>query len=411
MATTASKQKAKSAHGRTHKPDLTKTYRYRYPDIDLASQRFRATMLRRDIKNGTINVDGITTALEWRSEPGSPVLVGSLTLMEPKAGGPVHIHEGHVLRLEVYWGGKWRELWRMRLDNGQRTLSGGWTFDLADDMQILQENIDNWHFTKSKKHPKGWRCHEVLREVCRRFRVPVGKVAAGKHFITDISGEMSALQVIQKAYAIERRGSGKRFVMRWQNGKLNVLPMRRNDLLYILNDMIIDATIGKEERDEKFATAVTIRATVKKSGSKKRKKIVYKYVNEAAVKKEGFVHKTLGGGDVKSVADAEKKAKRHIAKYSVRKRTITGLQHQGIAFIRRGDAMRVSLPQYGFSGKHGVCFVTSGTWSLSGGQFTMALDFTFDDPWPTAKQKRKDKDSKTRKDKREKRTVDTLTAT
>lgn len=361
--------------------DLAKTYKYRYPEIDLASQEFRAIMLRPDIKNGTLNVDGLATTIEWRSDAGSAVLTGSMILQEPHAGGTVHIHDGHMLRLDVRWGGKWRELWRMRLDNGQRQLSGGWTFDLADDMQILQENEDDWHFTKSKTHPKGWLVQDIVREVARRFRVPVGKIAAGTHYITDISGRMTALAVIQRAYSIERNATGRRFVMRWQNGKLNVLPMRRNDLLYLLKDQIIDGLLGREPRDSQFATAVTVRATVKKTGSKKRRKVVYRYVNEKAVAKEGFVHRPISGGDVKSSADGERKAKRYIAKHSVRKRTITGLQHKGIAFVRRGDAMRVSLPQYGFSGKNGICFVSSGVWSLSGGDFNMTLDFSFDDPW------------------------------
>lgn len=127
------------------------------------------------------------------------------------------------------------------------------------------------------------------------------------------------------------------------------------------------------------------------------------WVNEKAVARDGFIHKELSGGDVKDRADAIRKAKRYIATHSVRKRTLTSVQHTGIAFLRRGDAIRVSLAEWGFSGAKSICFISSGTWQLSGGDFSMSLDLTFDDPYITPKAKRKAKDKKTRADKRKKK--------
>jgi len=401
--TTGREQAKNSSTGRLRQPDLTKRYKYKQPEIDLDSQQFRTTFIRPDRTPKNLLADGLIESLEWRSEGGDPVLQGTVTLHKEE-DEPMLVHEGHVLRLDVFWQGKWVELWRMRLYDEQTTLAGSTTFALADDMRILQESVDYFHYTKTKHggKPKGWLCHQVVRDIARRYHIPLGQVAAGKHHITDLSGEMSPMQAIQKAYAIERRGSGHRFVMRWQAGKLNILPMKRNPFLYVLKDAIRDATISKAERDEGFATAVTVRASVKKHGSRKHRTLVYQYVNKAAVKKEGFVHKVLNGSGVKDEQDARTKAKRYIAKHSVRQRTITGLQHQGIAFVRRGDAMWVSIPEYGFTGKQAIAFVSAGTWTLSGGSFTMSLDFSFDDPFKTAKSKRKDKDAKTRKDKEKK---------
>ncbi len=384
-------------------PDVSLLYQRQIAPIDLSTQEFRARLIRANLPGPPLDIDGIITSLEWRAIAGDPVLQGTLALQVPDIGPPPVVQEGHVLQLSVLWGGKWREVWRMRLYDQNKSIADTQSFELADSGRILQESIDTWHFTKNKAKKKGWLCHEIVAEVARRYRIPLGKVAAGRHRITDISGEMSPMQVIQKAYAIERRGSGKRFVIRWQNGKLNIVPMRRNPLLYTLSTLIEDATIARDPRDEKFATAVTVRATVKKSkGGRKRDKIVLRYVNEKAVAQDGFIHRNLGGGEVKTRADAERKAKRYIAKHSVRKRTIQNIQHKGIAFVRRGDAIRVSLPREGLYGKFGIAYVSAGSWQISGGDFTMNLDLTVDDPYKSAKTKRKDKDKKTRASKRKK---------
>lgn len=380
-------------------PDLTKVYRREANPFDIHDQEFRVRLIRDD-DPAPLVIDGIVESLEWRYEPGNPVMLGTVTMRRDEVSGNVRVRDGHVLQLQYRTGKRWRELWRLRLYDGERTIQGEMTWELADDGRILQESTDRWHFTKSKKRgkPKGWKTHEIVREVARRYRIPLGKIAEGTHYITDISGELTPMQVIQRAYAIEKRATGRRFVVRWQDGKLNVLPLRRNPLLYRLAEQIQDAAIVREERSDKFATAVTVRAT-KKGGGRSRDKIVVRHINEKAVKKDGFIHREIGGADVKDRADAVRKAKRYIARHSKRKRMLSGVQHPGIAPLRRGDAIQVYLPDDGFKGKKSICFISSGTWSLAGGVFDMSLDLTFDDPYHTAKdrQDKKDKDKRAEK--------------
>lgn len=401
-ATARKQQRQKDRHKR---PDLTKLYRRKLQPFDLATQDFRATLIRDDVPRARlVNIDGLIETLEWRYEPGNPVLLGTMTTRrDVLSGGGLRIHDGHVLRLQVRWGGKWRELWRMRLRDSQPSLRDQTTWGLADDLALLQESDDWFHYTKSKKggHPKGWLVHEIVRDVCRRYRIPVGKIAKGTHYITDLSGKMTPLQVLQKAYAIEKQANGHRFTIAWRNGKLNVTPLRRNDVMYVLRDAIEDAVVGKTARDAKFATAVTVRATLKgKKGSHKKSQIEVRHVNEKAVRADGFIHKVISGGTVKDRADADRKAKRYIATHSVRKPVITNIQHRGIAFLRRGDAIWISLPQFGFSGARAVCFLASGTWQLASGEFTMSLDVAMDDPFAHPKTRRKAKDKQTRTKKR-----------
>lgn len=400
-----SKQRRQSKHGRLHKVDLSKLYSQRQPPLHLSQVAYRITLLRANM--APLNIDGIVSSLEFREEAGDPVMKGSLNvdLPDPRLQ-QVNIKDGQVVRVEAFWYGRWREMFRMRLYNGQATFSGrGATWELADDGFLLTEGTDHFHYTKSKKkgHPKGWKAHEITRDIARRYRIKLGQVAEGKHWITDLDVTGSPMQALVKAWAIEKNASGRRFVFRWRNGKLNILPLKRNPNMYVLGPHIEDGTITKQERDEKFATAVTVRATVKKAGSKhKHEKLVVRYVNEAAVKKEGFIHRELNGTDVKDRADALRKAKRYIARHSVRKRVLTDLQHPLVPFVRRGDGMRASIPERGFYGERGVCFITSLSGSLQGGQARMTVNVTFDDPFD-AQTRRKAKDKKTRDDKRKKR--------
>jgi hypothetical protein len=398
-------QRSKSKHGQAHKPNLTKYYRYDAGTIDLTQQEFRTTLLKpKGVKQRRVKIDHLITSIEWRYEQGDPVLHGNLTVRKFDKK-KIRIVEGDTLKLDVRWFGRWHEVWRMVLRDPEESTAGGSTsFTLDDPMSVLQESRDTWHYAKSKKggHPEGWKCHQIARDVAKRYKIRLGKVAKGKRWIRELEhNDYSPIQILQRAYALERAESGHRYVMRWSNGKLNILPMRRNPLLYVLGSMIQDAAITYEERGEDFCTAVTVRATLKEKG-KKAKKITVLVTDKQAMRKYGFIHRELKGGNVKSEADARKLGRRHLNKKAKRKRTITGLTHHGIAFIRRGDAIRINLPEKGFKkGKDSICFVSAGSWSLSGGTFSMNLDVTFDDPFATTKKVRKDKDKKKRDEKRE----------
>lgn len=402
MASAGAKQRAQSPHGRAHAPDPKAVHR-NAADLQLDTIEFRTQLLRPSgVKPHSIDVEHLIESISWRYEEGNPTLLGDLTLDPRQQWGGLRVSEGDTLKLDVKWFGRWQELWRMLLRDMEDQLASGVSFALTDPLVVLQESLDDWHFAKTKRggHPNGWRCHDILKEVARRYRIPVGKVAKGKRQIHSlVLDDASPLQVIQRAYALEKSSTGHRFVIRWQNGKLNVLPMRRNPLMYVLSDLIEDGALGLEERGEDYATAGTVRATVK-GGKGKPRKITVTAQNAAAVRKGGFVHKNIDVGDVKDEADAREKLKRRLIKVSQRKRTLTGLQHPGIPFIRRGDAITVPIPTRGLTQARSVCWVAAGSWTLSGGDFQMSLDLTYDDPYATTSAARKAKDKKTRAKKR-----------
>lgn len=369
------------------------------PPVDLEDIGYRAFLLRP--KGVTPHVDAsvgdVVTSIEWRYEEGNPTLMGTLSLLPLHQWDGQRVKEGDTLRLDARWFGQWRELWRMQLRDPADQLATGVSFDLADPMIVLQESLDDWHFVKSKHdHPDGWRCDEILTEVARRYRVPVGRVVKGARRIHSlVMDDASPMQVIQRAYALEKSATGHRFVIRWVNGRLTVAPMRQNPLLYVLREQIEDGLLGKEDRGDDFMTAGTVRATVKR-GKGKPHKIVVSAQDDAAVRKYGFVHKNVEVGDVKDEADAREKLLRKINKVSKRKRTLTGLTHPALPFIRRGDALHASIPSRGLTGDSAVCWVSAGTWTLSGGLAEMSLDMTYDDPYATSSKAVRDQDKQAR---------------
>lgn len=402
---TGREQNKKSKHGRVRQPNLNKLYRKRTKEIDLAGQEFRHTILRPGTKLGPLNLDGIIENTSWNFNPGDPVMHGTLALRRPHpAVQNVHVRDGQQLKLEVKWFGVWREVWRMRLSSGELDpVDGAWSFNLDDDGLLLQESRDDFHYVKSKKkgRPKGWKVQHIMKDLHERFKIPMGKIAGGKRWIKDLTmNNASPMQVIQRIYSLEKAHSGRRYVIMWKNGKLHVLPLRRNPLMYAMHDQIINARLGRAPRDAKFATAVTVRATTGKG--KKKHKIVHRFVQRRAVKLEGFIHKEVSGSGVDSKADARAKAKRYVANHSTHKRTAS-VSHYGIAFVRRGDAIQLRLPNYGYKGKNSIAFIASGTWSLTSGSFTMDLDLGFDDVFETDKDQREAKDKKKRAAKRKKR--------
>lgn len=406
---TAVRQRQKSKHGRVRRPNVAQLYSGGKLPYNLGSEDYRLLVYRPDVRTSwPTRIDGVVETVNWREEPGNPVMQGELHLQKPDLGTGLTIHDGHVLRLDCLWGGNWREVWRLRLYDGEKTPGGLWGFQLADDGRLLQESEDDWHYTKSKAggKPNGWLCHEILVDVARRYRVPLGTVAQGTKYITDLDLKgASPMRVLQRAYAIERRATGRRFVIRWTHGKLNILPLTRNPLLFTFADTIEDAIVRKAERGDQFATALTVRATAKKPGSRKRQKIVHQLVNEGAVRREGFVHKQLKPDDVKDLADAIKKGKRYMQEHSVRAVQLENLQHRLVPFVRRGDAIRVQVDGFQFRDKkgaltQGICYVGATNCSLSGGDGTMSLDVTLTDPYKPTKEDRKKQDKAKRTTKR-----------
>lgn len=375
---------------------------YGRPDapLELNDQEFRLTALRRDL--GNIPIDRLTESFEWRDEGTEdglntiPVLRGSLTLRKPhpdSPGGDVEINPGHIIRCEVRWGGRWMEVWRMRIQKPTVSLDGGWTHELADDLILAAESEASFRYVRGKRHKKGWYYHEIVKDIARQYRIPLGQIAKGKHRIKRFThAKISPLEAIRLAVQEEHKHEHRHLVIRWQYDKarkrsaLTILPLRRNKTLYRLAKQIRTADITETPRGRR-ATALIVRGHQKRKDGT-RKKIRTRVVDAQAVRKYGYIQKDYNAGVVDSLADARREAKLRIARFLKPKKTIENLSHSGIAWVRRGDAVQVVIPDEGFKGDKSVMFVVSVAHQVSGGDYTMNLTLGLTDPVEKSREQR-----------------------
>lgn len=417
------KQRTRERNRQRRDRNVLRLYKDKRPDLPLGKFEFRFVVLRAKNKKLTkfrrIEISDQVESCNWLDE--GVVLTGQVVVRTPEHDRDHSaVRDGDMIKCEVRWGGKWREIWRMRVWASSETISDGTvTLDLYDDLRNLEVSKISVEYTKTKKgkHKKGWRASEIVADLAKRFRFKLGKVAKGKRKITDLTmDKVSGIDPIIKAYKLEQEETGKQYVLRWKNGKLNVLPLRRQKLLYTLKDQIREAIIG-HARDEKFFTALKATANLSKGDSKKKDKIETTVLHREAVKRYGYIeHEWECNREVDSKAQLIKLAKRKISK-SVRKRTLDEIQisHSGIPFIRKGDAIRVLLPAYGFKdkprpqsiykgGHKSILFVKSASHSIVAGDYTMDLTLGIEDPYAEMLEDvREKRDEKRREEKRQKR--------
>jgi hypothetical protein len=399
--------KAKTKHKKKIKTDLVKTYGREETPLRLNEQEFRFAAVRPGL--GTIPLDGWIESVEWNEEGSEdatelnmiPVLRGSITLRKNHPDSPAKfptLRDGHRLRCDVKWFGNWKPLWEMRMLNDRLSIEdGSLTFELQDDIAQLILTEGSVAYRKGKKRrKKGYRYNEIVRLICRKYHIPVGSVVAGTEWHSYVKKDVSVLEMIQGAVEAEQKLTGRHMVIRWaplppaKKGKnkgkstgygLSITPMRRNPILFLFKDQITAASLG-HQRNGNLATTIVATGSQKSGKGKKTKRKPIKVVvrSKEGERRYGFIRREIKVGNVEGRASARKLAKRSLAKGLKPIRIVENFSHPGVATVRRGDAIRVSIPEEGYKGKQGIVFVTSVNHSLAGGDYTMTLTLSFIDP-------------------------------
>lgn len=382
--------RGKKGRGKNRRDSLPNFWERSAPDLRFGEEDFRVTCFRGERKNPAerkVSLDSYVTGIGW--EDAGPILRGSLSLMKAKGHKPLAVSEGHVIQLEAAkkQGGKYRVIWKMRVENvSASAAAGSMELTLADELAWLQKSKDEWMFKKAKqgkgdnrtKRPRGWLAHQVAEEVCRRYGVKVGRLAKGTKRITNLTEKnASPLEIIMKAYKIERDHTGRKFVVRMREGRLEVVLLRRSKTMLLMGETLIEATITRGLRAG-MATAAHVRATLKDSSKEKHKKIEADVVSKRASKRYGYVHTTIHLDDpVNSKAQARKLAKRKLVTSMRPSREVT-LTHPGVSSLFRGDAIRMRLPELGLTE---IVYVKSVSHSVGSGEYTMSVTCGFQDPY------------------------------
>lgn len=336
-----------------------------------------------------LRLDSMVESFDW--DDSTAVLTGSMTLKLPPR--KIDLTHGHLVICEhARGGGRFREVWRMRISAPNADATGGYQLTLSDDMALLQASKDDFDYRKDKRHPNGWLPHQIAADIARRYRFRIGRMVRTTHRIKKLHRpNASPLEALTAALLKEKVAKKRKMVMRWRRGRLEVLPLRRSREMLALGPMLIDAGLTTTMR-ENLATAVTVRATAGGKG-KKKQRISRLVVSRAAAARYGFIHRKITASDADTLAEAVAFARRRLASLAEPERELT-VTVPGVPTLRRGAAMRVSLPELGLKS---IVFAKAIRHSVTPGGYTMEVTCGFDDPLRDRGAEQRDKKAATAK--------------
>lgn len=379
MASVGQIQRQRSKTGKARTPDLSALYRHRLPDIHPESIDFRLRLYR--YKGAQpVDLDPVVTSFTWADDATSG-FTGNLQCQRQDIMDRYAVPIARLQRVQcsVHWAGRWYWLWEMRTKPPQtQTDTGVVSVDLEDDVDLIQRDSRHWVFRKTKRNPYGWFAHDVAREVCRADGVPAGQIAQGTKRLDSIDFTGSGADAIRKAYEQETQATKRKFVLRIVNGRVCVLPFRRNSLMYLLSDEIRTALTQQSPKSDFPVTVITGTGQVGKG--KDARKVRYTDYRRDVVRRYGYSHKDTDYGTVSSYADLVAKVQRDLAE-ALRFDTLGTIGHSIIPFIRRGDGVEMGLRSEGFTGRRRFVYTTACRYSVNPAQAVGEWDITSVDPY------------------------------
>lgn len=375
-------QRKRTKTGRARQPGLDSFYRFALPPITPGDFAFELALLRPLHK--PMGLDRMCESFEW--EESSAEMTGNLQLRRARAGdaASLPIERGHRVRCRVRWAGSWYELWTMRCSSPEVSPEEDIvSVNLTDDMDLIKRTKRDWSFRQTKTRKFGYFPEEIVRIVCARAGIRVGAIAKGRYRVPSLTlKNATPLDVFKRAYAYEREKTGRSFIIRIRDGKLEIVPLRRNPSVYVLAKQIQTALVTQETASATPATVLTGRGRI--GSGKDARKVAYTDYDRGVVRRYGYVHRDRNFGRVQSVGDLRGKTQRALAKQLKVDRTAT-IQYEGIPFIRRGDGAMLMLAAEGFVGRESFVYATTATHNVQGSTYISTWDFTTDDPFVTLK--------------------------
>lgn len=349
--------------------------------------RFKVTLIRRDAhgrEREHQRVDSMVTSLSWVEAKAATT--ATITLQNPDDHDNFRVDEGHQAMVEVDKAGgqaNWKELWTLRVRDPSDTTEGVLTLQMEDELAWMQRSKDDWLYKKGKeagphKKRKGWLCHQVARDVCERYGVPLGRLAKGKHRIENLSMDnTSPLAVIVEAYKREREETGEKFIVRIRRGNLEVVKLRRSKYLLLASGIFLTATYNRT-LSEDFATTLTVTGSYKRKKGDQKKIEVRVRSPKAIRQRFGEVHQTFELEDpVGTTMRARKRGKRELARRQKPTRDLS-FTLPGDPHLRRGDALKIKLAQFDLNQ---IVYLKSVAHNASPSTYTCDCIANFADPF------------------------------
>ncbi|MGH2898978.1 MAG: XkdQ/YqbQ family protein [Solirubrobacteraceae bacterium] len=395
-------QRRRTAAARARRPDLSRYYGRKMEPVSPGEFEFELTLLR-GAGVASLNLDAVVESFEWTDE--ETAMAGSLQLRRPEPGdrASLPIGRGHRVRCRVRWAGRWYELWTMRVEPPETDVQPDGvtvTVTLVDDLDLVKRGRRRYLRRTRKRRRYGYFGHAVIREEARKEGIKLGALVKCTKRMAKIDVTGSFLDLVVKVYEHEREKTGRRFVIRMRNGRLEVVTYRRNRMLYVLAEELRSAGITQEPKVEKPVTVLVGKGrTGKGSGGRKVRHTEYR---RDMVRRFGYSRKVKDYGRIGSLGELRSKVRSELAK-QYRVDTKAAVQHQGIPFIRQGDGAQLVLRSEGFTGKRSYVFCTGGRHQVQGASYTSHWTFVQEDPFAKDREEREKEARERRRKQRQRR--------
>lgn len=372
----------KSARATVRKNTTKNLWTASIKPLDYGRTQFRFWLDRSDRQLPNLNIDPWVETVDWvRSGPSR---TGELNFRRPLGAHPTAmIASGDIVVCD--WdqfgtNGPWRSYWRMKISTPQHEIEEGIvTLALASSLASLSKSKVAWKFRKDKTHPHGWTAQQITVAVCRRFHVPLWKVPTASYLNERmVLKSESPIDVITRAWGLERKHTGRRYDVDTSAGGVQVTEFAEPRFLLVLGADLLDATVNQSLRH--IASSVVATATHKVDGHKQATKLRVKVTDAKRLARYGYVVKTLAApAGIKSKADLRDWAKQQLAVLFRNQQSVT-FTAPGIPLVDRGTPLRLYLPE---ADLNELVFVKGCEHDLSAGSYTMDLTVGFNDPWAT----------------------------
>lgn len=417
VSSKGAKQRANSKKGQLRRPDLSRFYGKKVADLHPGLYDFRITLIRVALLGAEreTSLDRKATSVSWSDEGdtlSASIIIRRSHRLKP---GSVPVSRGDGIRLEVRWAGQWKELWTLWVQGEPEVtlLTGEVSAELADELFPLKKNERDWEFKKAKKGPKskGWTADEVTRFVGKSERVRIGKLAQGtQRFEMKKMKGASGLEVVRRAYAHESNKTGRKFIIRMRNGRLNVLPLQRPGTLYEVRGIELEASTSGTPKQKRPVTVIEAKGRLK-GNSGKDGKLEATVARPKTVRRLGRVVKQKNYGRIDSKDDLITQAKRDLAGELKVIRSAT-IQLPGIPFLEKGSTMKWVIDEPGWHGKTKLAkhpldkafvFVVGAQHSLTPESYTTTVQVNQEDVYYDDEKKRDEEDRDEKRQQRKSR--------
>jgi hypothetical protein len=242
-------------------------------------------------------------------------------------------------------------------------------------------------YRADKKHKRGWTATAIIRDLCRRYGVPVGVITPSTHLFTRREIKGNFLAQVRKLLADDKKATGRKFdyIVSMEDGLLNVRKSTATPprVAFVVNEADMVETGNLRETalaPGSMKTQVRLTGKIKTTRKNKHHKVVSVIKTHTIVLNpiDPMFQAMYGVLPLKrNIKGIHTKSQMlHMAKSLLasslqpsRDFTVTA---RAIPFLRVGDRVYVSSPYFGI---HGLVSITSVAYELRGNDFTMTMSF------------------------------------